>query len=108
MVVGGLDLSDNYQGDTQLSSLTRSCSNLQNYPIAMKFATGDIVSGHPIICGGISTSNNYSECYRHNKASDSWTFLTNMATERYNSASISVNGMMMVTGGWNGDWTVWY
>ena len=48
MVVGGRDDRRNYQNDSQLSSLTRSCSNLQNYPIAMSRATGAIVSGHPI------------------------------------------------------------
>ena len=111
MIIGGEDSDENPYNDAQivnLSNETSTCNNFPDYPLAIRVATGAIVAGHPIICGGISTRNNYSECYRHNKASDSWTFLTNMATERYNSASISVNGMMMVTGGWNGDWTVWY
>jgi hypothetical protein len=101
LVVGGQD--DNYnqnQNDSQLSSLTRSCSNLQNYPIAIRGATGAIVSGHPIICGGESKgSRAHSECYRHSKATNSWTFLTNMATKRSSSASVPVNGKLLVLGG---------
>ena len=102
MVVGGWDDSYNRQSDAQLSSLTRSCSNLQNYLIAMYKATGAIVSGHPIICGGWSGSYR-SECYHHNKASNSWTFLTNMTTKRYHSASVPVNGKLLVLGGWDGE-----
>ena len=103
MVVGGLDLSDNYQSDTQLSSVTRSCSNLQNYPIAIRSATGAIVSGNPMICGGLSYGSKHSECYQHNKAINSWKFLTNMTTERYFSASVPVNNKLLVLGGWDGE-----
>ena len=100
MVVGGREDIYNYQSDAQLSSLTRSCSILQNYPIAMSSATGAIVSGHPIICGGLSVSLYHSECYYHNKTSNSWTFLTNMTTKRDDSASVPVNGKLLVLGGW--------
>jgi hypothetical protein len=102
MVVGGEDQFKD-QSDAQLSSLTRSCSNLQNYPIAMSYGTGAIVSGHPIICGGWSTESSRSDCYHHNKASNSWTFLTNMTTKRYVSASVPVNGKLLVLGGWGVD-----
>ena len=104
LVVGGQDDSYKYYNDSQLSSLTRSCSNLQNYPIAMSSATGAIVDGHPIICGGYSEGSNYhSECYHHNKANNTWTFLTNMSTKRSDSASVPVNGKLLVLGGWDGD-----
>ena len=102
LVVGGRDDRRNYQNDSQLSSLTRSCSNLQNYPIAMRHATGAIVSGHPIICGGKSTGTScHSECYHHSKVSNSWNFLTNMTTIRTASASVPVNDMLWVMGGWD-------
>ena len=116
MVVGGRDRYHNEQIDSQLSSLTRSCSTVffsgsyfrdgsgfQNYPFAMYAATGAIVSGHPIICGGYSGIKYHSECYHHSKATNSWTFLTNMATKRYDSASVPVNGKLLVLGGWDGD-----
>ena len=103
LVVGGRDDRRNYQNDSQLSSLTRSCSNLQNYPSTFTFATGAIVSGHPIICGGKSTgTSRHSECYHHSKVSNSWNFLTNMTTKRSYSASVPVNDMLLVMGGYNG------
>jgi hypothetical protein len=68
----------------------------------MSYATGAIVSGHPMICGGWSGSTQ-SECYHHNKASNSWTFLTNMTTKRYDSASVPVNGKLLVFGGQDDD-----
>ena len=102
LVVGGRDDRRNYQNDSQLSSLTRSCSNLQNYPIAMRHATGAIVSGHPIICGGKSTGTScHSECYHHSKVSNSWNFLTNMTTIRTASASVPVNDKLWILGGYN-------
>ena len=97
MVVGG-----SYHNDAQLSSLSRSCSNLQNYPIAIRSATGAIVSGNPMICGGLSYGSKHSECYQHNKAINSWKFVTNMTTERYFSASVPVNNKLLVLGGWDG------
>ena len=67
MIVGGYD-SDDYS-DAQivdLSNQTRSCNNFQDYPIAMEGATGAIVLGQPIVCGGWSGSA-HSECYKYSK-----------------------------------------
>ena len=100
MVVGGRDDEYNYYSNAQLSSTTRSCSFLQNYTIAISGATGAIVFGQPMICGGYYYR---SECYHHSKASNSWKFLTNMTTKRAYSASVPVNGMLLVMGGHDGD-----
>ena len=107
LIVGGKDseyvtvFNDAQMVD--LSNQTRSCNNLAEYPIAISSATGAFVHGHPVICGGrLERGSYYSECYRHNKASDSWTFLTNMSTKRYTSASVPVNGMLLVMGGYDG------
>jgi hypothetical protein len=103
MIVGGTDRDRNYYSDAQivnLSNETSTCNNFPDYPIAISYATGAIVSGHPIICGGWSVeSNAHSECYHHSKATNSWTFLANMATKRYFSASVPVNGKLLVLGG---------
>ena len=52
-------------GDAQIVNLaneTSTCNNFPDYPIAMAFATGAIVSKQPIICGGRSGFKiNYSE-----------------------------------------------
>ena len=100
MVVGGRDDEYNYYSNAQLSSTTRSCSFLQNYTTAISGATGAIVFGQPMICGGYYYR---SECYHHSKASNSWKFLTNMTTKRAYSASVPVNGMLLVMGGHDGD-----
>ena len=96
MVVGGRDDEYNYYSNAQLSSTTRSCSFLQNYTTAISGATGAIVFGKPMICGGYYYR---SECYHHNKTSNSWTFLTKMTTKRSSSASVPVNGNLLVLGG---------
>ena len=73
MIVGGF--GGGYKSDAQivdLSSQTRSCNNFQDYPSAIDYATGAIVSGQPIVCGGESYRsgsgyNYYSECYKYSK-----------------------------------------
>jgi len=111
MIVGGRDRRNNPYSDAQivnLSNETSTCNNFPDYPIAIRSATGAIVDGHPIICGGVSGANilepiAHSECYHHSKATNSWTFLTNMSTKRVFSASVPVNGKLLVLGGWDGD-----
>ena len=34
-----------------------SCSNLQSYPLKMDTATGGLVNGSPVICGGYGKAN---------------------------------------------------
>ena len=69
----------------------------------MSSATGAIVSGRPLICGGYSGSYTYhSECYQHSKTTNTWTSLTPMTTKRSASASVSLNGKLWVMGGWDG------
>merc|ERR1711971_574965 len=101
LIVGGYD--GNPYSDAQivnLSNETSTCNNFPDYPIAIRSATGAIVDGHPIICGGESEGVNvHSECYLHNKATNSWTFLTNMSTKRKDSASVAVKGKLLVLGG---------
>ena len=105
LIVGGWDSDDNHYSDAQIVSLTNgnsTCNNFPDYPFAMTDATGAIVAGHPIICGGKSEGFHHSECYRHSKATNSWTFLTNMSFKRAGSASVPVNGKLLVLGGWDG------
>jgi len=107
MIVGGRHSDDyNHQNNAQIVNLTNetsTCNNFPDYPIAISDATGAIVSGHPIICGGRSEESRHSECYHRSEATNSWTFLTNMSTKRSDSASVPVNGKLLVLGGY-GDW----
>ena len=115
LAVGGIDSYGDGQHrhrDAQvvdLSKQTRSCQNLPEYPVAMGMATGAIVSGHPMICGGLSKTNPVwspsewgTECYRHSKVSNSWIFSANMNTNRLYSASVMLNGTLFVMGGFGG------
>jgi len=110
MIVGGSYTQPEYEyqsSDAQIVNLsndTSTCNNFPDYPLAMRGATGAIVSGHPIICGGRSKESIHSECYHHSKATNSWTFLSNMSTKRSNSASVPVNGKLMVLGGLDEDY----
>merc|ERR1739844_569996 len=66
----------------------------------MGAATGAIVSGQPIVCGGESSGypNYHSECYKY--TTNSWTPLSKMSTKRAYSASVPVKGKLLVLGGW--------
>ena len=66
--------------------------------IGLSFATGKIVSGSPLVCGGVS-GHAHDECYFMNMKTKSWIFLTKMATKRWGSASAVVNESLLVTGG---------
>jgi len=101
MIVGGEDSDYDLYSDAQIVNLTNetsTCNNFPDYPLAIRVATGAIVAGHPIICGGISGSY-HSECYHYSKDTNSWTLLTNMSTKRAYSASVPVNGKLLVLGG---------
>ena len=108
LVVGrrGGDYRDSNTQIIDLTEQTRSCTNLTKYPISpISSATGAIVSGHPMICGGWSGLPElvaYSECYHYNKDSSNWIFLTNMMEKRMYSASVVINGSLFVMGGFRG------
>ena len=119
MVVGGNPKHREYIGNVwgfrpsedqivDLSQQPRSCPSLTKYPInPTNSATGAIVSGNPIICGGAcgggSRLNTCSECYQHNKDLNTWTLLTNMTNKRASSASVPLNGNLWVIGGLDSD-----
>ena len=106
LIVGGYDMiwqkDRNYSQTFNLSNSTTSCKNLPGYPIPMSSATGAIVSGKPLICGGWSVFGIHSECYQHNNVSNSWENVTYMNTHRYYSASVSLNGKLFMMGGSDG------
>ena len=95
--------------DTQLVDLssTKTCGNLADYPLGIHDATGALVSGKPVICGGESGNHSHNfyhkECYLYNKSSNTWNFLTNMTKEKSQIASVPFKGELFVTGGINAD-----
>ena len=108
MVVGRIwadSLWLSHNGSAQIVDLlekTRSCQNIKKYPINVEAATGAVVSGKPMICGGWSGTHNFFECFQYSKTSNNWTLLTTMTMKRAYSASVSLNGKLWVTGGFGG------
>ena len=96
---------ENDHNTTELVELTntnQSCQNWNDYPFALAVASGAMVSGSPIICGGWSGlrgSGIRKQCYSMDIKKKSWEFLTNMTTKRAESASVAINASLFVTGG---------
>merc|ERR1719266_806557 len=91
------------------------CTGLPDYPIYLRWATGGLMDGRPLICGdyrktGSSGSNQYqSSCYVFNKEIHQWELHANLKSERRGAASaILDNGSLFITGGFQypGDGTL--
>ena len=104
MITTGWDGSDctnkaqvvNIQSDS-------TCTGLADYPMDLWGATGGVIDGRPLICGGTSSGSNneQSSCYIFNKELHQWQLHANLKTERYEAASaILDNGNLFITGGY--------
>ena len=78
---------------------TLSCQNLAPFAKRTYGATGGLVDGVPLICGGYGSG--YSdECYRITKAQTS--LVTTMSSQRLYAASVALENKLWVMGGWSG------
>ena len=85
-------------------SSTKSCASLTPYPLKMGYATGGVLNGSSLLCGGYAHGQSYyrqSSCYIHQKSSNNWRLLTNMNSARYHHASAMTNGGLWITGGYS-------
>ena len=98
--VGG---NQDYSQVVDMSS-TESCSNLDSYPLKLNGATGGLVNGDPLICGGkigSSSSTRQSSCYKYERSSNEWTLIANMNNKRvFHSSALTTKGIF-ITGGNN-------
>ena len=84
---------------------TKKCRNLPSYPLKVKYATGKLVNGYPVICGGYdgygySKDHYVKDCHiLKNKA---WSKLTSLQEEKFGAGSITIGDSLWVTGGKNG------
>ena len=82
-----------------------TCNNLQNYPIRIISASGGVIGGSPIICGGYGKASgesryeNRKECYVYDKSSQTWKLHAIMNKKRRFSSSVVINGALWVLGG---------
>ena len=109
MVVTGFDdNSDNERDYSQVVDLhsPKQCSNLPPYPLKLRGATGVILNGSPLICGGYgrasgsNSSTSQSSCYMFDKILQKWKHYSNMNTVRNVAASALIGETMWVTGGY--------
>ena len=102
----GFDYQD-YSQVVDISS-TKSCFNsLAPYPIKMAHATGAVLNGLPLICGGEGNGQSYDEqqssCYMHEKSTNTWKLYANMNTKRKgHSTALTKNGLW-ISGGFDGN-----
>ena len=104
LVATGEPAGGHYSNLSQILDIKslKICKNIQPYPLELSYATGDIVSGSPIICGGgPAGSRHTNKCYTLNKRTFDWNYLASLSGKRHESASVSLDGALWVTGNYN-------
>ena len=80
------------------------CRSLRDYPLQAQYASGGILNGQPLICGGIvgleKSKNATNECYVYNSTSLTWTLFANMNHKRYGASGVTLdNKRFLIMGG---------
>ena len=80
------------------------CRSLPVYPLQAQYASGGILDGQPLICGGIvgleESTNAINECYVYNATSLSWALFANMNHKRYGASGVTLdNKRFLIMGG---------
>ena len=80
------------------------CRSLPDYPLQAQYASGGILNGQPLICGGIVgleySNSATNECYVYNATSLTWALFANMNEERYGASGIALdNKRFLIVGG---------
>ena len=87
--------------DMHINSST-SCLQLPTYPFKMWGASGGVINGSPMVCGGYK-HNGFpkveSSCYSHDKELNIWKQHATMNQARYLHASVVIDNSLWVTGG---------
>ena len=85
-----------------MKDATLLCPNLSPYPYALRLSTGHVVDSIPIIAGGYNYGDYESYVHKHDRETNSWISLGNMAKSRGQFASVPLNGALWVLGGYTG------
>ena len=80
------------------------CRSLPDFPLQAQYASGGILDGQPLICGGIvgleESNSATNECYVYNATSLTWALFANMNEERYGASGIALdNKRFLIMGG---------
>ena len=77
---------------------TKKCNNLGDFPVLVSWATGGLVDGKPIVCGGQDATTFKQECYSFED--NAWKLLTSLNEPRSQAGSTVLNGdHLWITGG---------
>ena len=105
MVTGySFTLSPSYSDLTEVVDMesSTSCLQLPTYPFKMAGASGGVINGSPMVCGGYKHSGFpkvESSCYSHDKELNIWKQHATMNQARYLHASVVIDNSLWVTGG---------
>ena len=80
------------------------CRSLPDYPLQAQYASGGILNGQPLICGGMvgleENNNAINECYVYNATSLTWSLFANMNQKRYGASGVTLdNKRFLIIGG---------
>ena len=87
--------------DMHINSST-SCLQLPTYPFKMWGASGGVINGSPMVCGGYKGGLGpkvESSCYSHDKGLNIWKQHAIMIQARYLHASVVLDKSLWITGG---------
>ena len=89
------------------------CRSLPDYPSQAQYASGGILNGQPLICGGIvgleESNSATDECYVYNASSLTWVLFANMNHKRYGASGITLHdNRFLIMGGSNANSTSEY
>ena len=92
-VTGGNQERESEVVDIRENSL--HCKTLAEYPLQAQYASGGILNGQPLICGGIvgseNSNNPTNKCYAYNATSLTWALFANMNHKRYGASGITLD-----------------
>ena len=80
------------------------CRSLPHYPLQAQYASGGVLDGQPLICGGLvglgESTNAINECYVYNATSLNWDLFANMNHKRYGASGVALdNKRFLIMGG---------
>ena len=100
---------DNKERESEVVDISENslyCRSLSDYPLQAQYASGGILNGQPLICGGIigseNSSNPTSKCYVYNATSLTWALFANMTHKRYGASGIMLDDKRFLIMGGSG------
>ncbi|TRY75090.1 hypothetical protein TCAL_13207 [Tigriopus californicus] len=103
LITGGSSNSSEYF-DANSNGYLR-CPNPPSYPIMVEGAFGTFIEGHPLICGGRSSVEDYyKSCYFYQNTNNSWVKAKPMMEPRFQASVVMIDSKRWwITSGFSGE-----